>query len=361
MAEKKEKCGCFEGKVSAFERNNYFCGKLMVERDFWDEQHYHMGKRMLHNANLHGWGTLCCLKVDPHPVCPNLRIIVRSGMAIDCYGRVILVPRDEQRDLESYRKDGNSSTSKPENLYICLSYKECKTEPVTAFLDDCGCKEVCESNRIREEYEIEVLTVDSFAAGALPLNLYSVIVSGKKVISGPGKVDITKGWEQFDSGKIDGSITIRTSKKSFTLTGIETIDTVDKLMLEINNTTNNKTKVKISYDDITDTFMLACSDPSEVVILEQTGTNPFFTEIKMTAYHSEHKKVIRPCPACPDNTRIVLAVIEKYNTVTDQHTNPENVEFKTAAYTINNFVHRMTVPDIGFMERVIHYLIKKGL
>ena len=360
MAKGNEICGCIEGRKSSFERNNYFCGKLMVERDFWAEQHYHMGKQMLHNAYLHGWGTVCCLKVDPHPNCPNLKVLVRSGMAIDCYGREILVGGDVQVDLESYKKNGNGS-AKPKELYICLSYNECETEPVTVFLDDCGCREECKANRIKETYKIDVLTVDDFAKEDLPANLYSVIVSGEKVISGSGKVDLSKGWEQFDSGKVDGDITIRTSKKSFTLKEIEKKNTVQKLIDEINNTTNNKTKVEIKYDDTTDKFILACSDNDEVIILEQTGKNPLFPEFKIPAYHSEYKKVMNPCPKCPDNTKIILATIENYDKVEGNYLDPNHADFKKAAYTINNFIYRKTAPNMSFIDRVIHYLVKKGL
>ena len=360
MANGNEKCGCMEGVGSYFERNNYFCGKLMVERDFWAEQQYHMGKQMLHNTYLHGWGTVCCLKVDPHPNCPNLKVVVRSGMAIDCYGREILVGNNVPVELESYKKNGNGAVPKPKMLYICLSYNECKSEPVTVFLDDCGCKEECEANRIQETYKIDVLTADDFTEEDLPANLYSVIVSGKKVISGSSKVDLAKGWEQFDSGKVDGDITIRTSKKSFTLKEVEKITSVQKLMDEINDFTNNKTKVKIDYDEKTDKFILEGPN-GEVIILEQTGTNPLFPELKITAYHTVYKKVINPCPECPDNTKIILATIDDYDKVTGNYLDPNHADFKTAAYTINNFIYRMTAPNMSFIDRVIHYLVKKGL
>jgi hypothetical protein len=389
MANGNEKCGCMEGVGSCFERNNYFCGKLMVERDFRAEQQYHMGKQMLHNAYLHGWGTVCCLKVDPHPNCPNLKVLVRSGMAIDCYGREIFVPEEVQVDLESYKTNGNGSTSKPRNLYICINYRECEIEPVTVFLDDCGCGEECEENRIRETYEIEVLTDNDFAKGSLPGNLYSVIVSGKKVINGSGKVDPSKGWEQFDSGKVDGDIIIRTSKASFKVKNLEKVKSVNDLMKSINSDKQNKTGVAIKYDADSDKFVLQYKSRilkekgiktpekkdknpfpdfdyitktmDEVIILGQTGKNPFFTEIKMPAYHLEYKKVINPCPECTDNTKIILAVIEDYDKVKGDYLDPNKADFKKVAYTINNFVYRKTVPDINFIERVIHCLVKKGL
>ena len=49
------------------QRNAYFDGKMLVARDFTDEQDYHRGHRQMHNALLHGTGTVCGLKVVAHP------------------------------------------------------------------------------------------------------------------------------------------------------------------------------------------------------------------------------------------------------------------------------------------------------
>jgi hypothetical protein len=57
-----EPCG-----LQTFERNRYFDGKLLVTRDFQDEQAYLRGKDRLHNSLLHGYGTVCGLEVEQHP------------------------------------------------------------------------------------------------------------------------------------------------------------------------------------------------------------------------------------------------------------------------------------------------------
>ncbi len=361
MANMKNICEerkCIEKGFSTFERNNYFCGKLMVERDFWAEQLYHIGKQRLHNAYLHGWGVVCGLKVDPHPNCPNLRVVIRPGLAIDCWGREILVTKDYEVELESYKKKGNNNGPKPENLYICLSYKECETEPVPVFLSDCGCAETCEANRIREEFKIEVLTLTE---EELDEYRYFKIMSSKEVISGPKNVNLSNGWDQFDSGKVDGKITIKSSlnANSYTI-DINTYSSVQVFMDEINDSNKNPTKVKIEYDVKADKFTLL-GDPGDVIILEQTGKNPFFFEIKMMAYHTEYNKVLNPCPECPNNSRIILATIEGYDQITEAHLDSSKEEFKTAVYTTNNFHYRKVVPSIEFLDRVAHYLTKKGL
>ncbi len=74
---------CQPCAVPAFCRSNYYTGKLLTERDFSGEQRYHTDKLRLHNMALHGWGLVCGLTVEPHPVCPQLRIVIEPGLGID--------------------------------------------------------------------------------------------------------------------------------------------------------------------------------------------------------------------------------------------------------------------------------------
>jgi len=73
----------------------YFTGRYMTARDFRDEQNYHLTHRHLHSRILHGWGVACGLYVHPHPQpeCQPTHVVVDCGMAIDCCGRDVVVPR----------------------------------------------------------------------------------------------------------------------------------------------------------------------------------------------------------------------------------------------------------------------------
>jgi hypothetical protein len=86
---------CVPCNIPPFCRNNYFTGKLLTERDFTAEQTYTIDKLRLHHLMLHGWGVVCGLKVTSHPHCPDLRIVVEPGMAVDSCGREIVVPKPE--------------------------------------------------------------------------------------------------------------------------------------------------------------------------------------------------------------------------------------------------------------------------
>jgi len=85
--------------IPPFCRNNYFTGKLLTERDLTAEQRYLTDKLRLHHLALHGWGVVCGLKVRSHPHCPQLKVIIEPGLAIDPCGRFIRVLKEVEVDL----------------------------------------------------------------------------------------------------------------------------------------------------------------------------------------------------------------------------------------------------------------------
>jgi hypothetical protein len=165
-----------ECDVPQMARNHYFTGKLMVERDFTDEQRYFQGKDRRHNQHLHGWGTVCGLKVKQHPneACRDRYLVVEPGTAVDCCGREIVVGGEEvfdfrSRFLERWREeqeaageelDDDATPAEPHDFQLCLRYRECPTEEVPSLFDECGCDDTaCRPNRILESWELDV-TVD---------------------------------------------------------------------------------------------------------------------------------------------------------------------------------------------------------
>jgi hypothetical protein len=340
---------CLEKGISFFERNNYFCGKLMVDRDFRADQLYHMGKQRLQNAYLHGWGTVCGLKVGPHPNCPNLKVIVNPGLAVDCGGREIFVPNNYEVELESYRKNGNGGNGdKPENLYICLRYMECETELVPVFLDECGCSETCEPNRIRETFVIDVLTGDDFEDGELDGYLFDRIVSTDEVEIDPASDKL--------KDLFDGTIKIKTQKGIIekNIDNFGNSDKVNKLLKKINDDT--AANVTITFED--GKFIIKAGEPGDVIILEETGEKPFFSGVKIPAFNTDKgNKIIEACPDCK-NARIILAEITNYSNVDDDEgsfLDPTHADFKIPAYTIDNFSYRKTLPSVELLNKLMIY------
>ena len=73
------------------QRPNYFTSQFLLEKDFNDEQTYHRDMRLRHNSLLHEWGVVEGLKVTR---AEPKKIAVSEGMAIDKYGREIVILPD---------------------------------------------------------------------------------------------------------------------------------------------------------------------------------------------------------------------------------------------------------------------------
>jgi hypothetical protein len=155
-------CGSCE--IGPFQRNNFFTGKLLLERDFVDEQDYFIDKNHLHNKLLHGWGVVCGLKVKQHAnaSCRDRFVCIEPGLALDCCGHEILVREEECFDLLSLPSmKGLLLENDPESfhdLQVCIRFKECGTEPIPVLYDECGCDDTrCLPNRILESFEVDVI------------------------------------------------------------------------------------------------------------------------------------------------------------------------------------------------------------
>ena len=161
-----------------FLRNNYFTGKLLVERDFIDEQDYHAGKMRHHNARLHGSGVVCGLKVHQHPSedCRKRYVCIEPGTAIDCCGREIVIPEQDVfghqlaadkngcgalvdlHEFEAIRQLIEDDPQGKHTIQIAVCYRECGTEDIPVLYDECGCDDTqCKPNRVLESYKVHVL------------------------------------------------------------------------------------------------------------------------------------------------------------------------------------------------------------
>ncbi len=153
-------CGdvCRDPGEIACTRNRYFTGKFMTERDFKDEQWYFLNRGWLHQRALHGWGVVCGLEVIPHTqeACAQLGwVIIKPGMAIDCYGRTIVLREATPVNVADL-KPGNPPdplgppppSDKP--FLLGIRYGELAVEPVPLLYDENGCGDRTAYNRIQE-------------------------------------------------------------------------------------------------------------------------------------------------------------------------------------------------------------------
>jgi len=168
----QDKEHCEPCDVGIFARNNFFTGKLLLERDFTDEQHYFIDKHRLHNKRLHGWGVVCGLKVKQHPTpgCRDRFVCIEPGLALDCCGREVVVREEECFDIPALPAVvalAKAADGKPHELQLCLRYKECGSEPIPVLYDECGCDDArCLPNRILESFELDVAIDPPAVAGS---------------------------------------------------------------------------------------------------------------------------------------------------------------------------------------------------
>ena len=153
-------CGCATCAIAPFTRNNYFTGKLLLERDFTDEQQYLRDKVRHHHQRLHGAGIVCGLILEPHPTegCQDRFVRLTPGTAIDCCGHEVLVPDVDDIELATLPAVAalDPSDETLHRLRICVRYAECGTEPVPVLYDECACDDDrCLPNRILESYEVD--------------------------------------------------------------------------------------------------------------------------------------------------------------------------------------------------------------
>ncbi len=113
-------------------RNHYYKGKLLTARDFAGEQAYHSDKLRLHHMELHGWGVVCGFKVKRHPHCPQLRVVVEPGFAIDPCGREvrlcepveIKLPEPPPPPVKTGCDDPDSTSTSPRPPSVAEPYHE---------------------------------------------------------------------------------------------------------------------------------------------------------------------------------------------------------------------------------------------
>ncbi|MFI0607079.1 MAG: hypothetical protein ACH37Z_04190 [Anaerolineae bacterium] len=156
-------------------RNNYFHGKLMDAYHFQMETDYHNAKRWLLNRMNLGWGVACGLNVLPVDGVKH-SIRVTAGMAIDAWGREIIVPGDTNpiripRDVIAAASRGVSGMGlrgSPESaehkrhvdhsaaeawVHVGLEYHECLQDPMPVLAGECG-SAGCEAGTMREWYKL---------------------------------------------------------------------------------------------------------------------------------------------------------------------------------------------------------------
>jgi hypothetical protein len=137
-------------------RNNYFYGKMLDVENLVLEQRYHTRFRSLLNRLVTGHGVVCGLNLEKTG---SNTITVKQGVAIDRYGREIVVSKDVEIDPRQLTdEDGNPTGDQVANaeVQICLRYAELLVDPVPVLVPECSTPGDCAPGTICESYCIVV-------------------------------------------------------------------------------------------------------------------------------------------------------------------------------------------------------------
>lgn len=134
-----------------FARLRYHYGMLLGAEDFSVEQREKVLRRRLHQALLHGVGTVWGLRVALGDVDDDglrTRVMVRPGLAVDALGRDLYIGAEQCLDLvdlganpiwdELQPPEGAPAGSTQRRAYVVVRYEACRTRPVPAITPPCN-------------------------------------------------------------------------------------------------------------------------------------------------------------------------------------------------------------------------------
>ena len=146
-------------------RVNYIHGLVLGVDEFKQEECYLLEKDRLHNRNLHGYGTVCGLKVSQQEEAGGLQIKVDPGLAISPIGQVIQVTQAQCATLNEWLESHDdelasvlgSPPAGPISLYLMLCYRECKTDLVPIPTGPCQALEDSTApSRIADDFSLSL-------------------------------------------------------------------------------------------------------------------------------------------------------------------------------------------------------------
>ncbi len=138
--------------LSAPVRNRYFYGKLLDVHNLQMEQDYFLEMGRLINRLTLGSGVLCGLRVRRGT---GAALLVSPGVAVDGYGREIVVTEQVTIDLAELEREAGGEQGAAGVL--CLSYHECPVEPAPVLVADCDVREECVPGAVRERFKFSLM------------------------------------------------------------------------------------------------------------------------------------------------------------------------------------------------------------
>jgi len=121
--------------ITDIERLNYYEGEFLGATDFQAEQEYHRDMRRRHNVGQHTWGIVSGLDLVliPNGLTaangPAVDIYVQPGMAVDGFGREIIVLNKTQITQDLFAPYANVNIPGSQTMYLWISYAQLMLQP----------------------------------------------------------------------------------------------------------------------------------------------------------------------------------------------------------------------------------------
>jgi hypothetical protein len=170
-------------------RLKYFNHQFLNEKDFQDEQAYHVFMRRLHNRTLHTWGVVEGLTVEKRT---DREIVVRPGIALDREGREIVLANEIQRDTRSSEGGGHA--------FVTIAYEEVFRED-----DRQNASEVESYQRTSEIPKVHL-------SRQAPLEEGPALILARVHLDGSGNIDEIDSWGRQAAGTAIGPGAVGTAE-----------------------------------------------------------------------------------------------------------------------------------------------------
>jgi hypothetical protein len=148
-------------------RNRYFFGKMLDVYHFELETTYGNAKRWLINRLVLGYGVVCGLNLRPAK--DPYSVILHPGVALDKWGREIIVPQETALIIPEHLRKGEDAPAAEQQqqqqapheehhkcwVHMRLCYHECLADPVRVESGDCEGSSECVPGAIHERFRVE--------------------------------------------------------------------------------------------------------------------------------------------------------------------------------------------------------------
>lgn len=126
-------------------RVNYFDRQFLRAEDFSAEQAYHLAMHRRHVLAQHTWGIVSGLRVKWE----DKKLVVEPGVAIDGYGRELVLPRGQTLDESEFDRKGSDA------LEVWLSYVRSEAGSAARGSNQCTAEGTLPSTRAQEDARVQ--------------------------------------------------------------------------------------------------------------------------------------------------------------------------------------------------------------